>query len=481
MANQLLTKRHSAQDVRNPDWVAEEDMTRLQFALVAVVVALVAVLARGIAAQQGQADVALRAAMELETVRGDLRAAIAAYQKIADDPATSHAVAAQARLKEAEAHEKLGQKEAARAIYQHLMERFADQPAAVTARARVNARGADPTLRKPTASVVASLQWWEEPYSRVSSSGRFIAHVNWQMDGDLFVRDLTDGSSRRVTNAAPSKQGESAEGASISPDDRRVAYGWKTSKGEFELRMADLGRDVPTARVLMSSTFGLVASDWTPDGRQVLVQRTRPDRTKQIITVAVDSGEIRVLKTVDWRGTNGLYVSPDGRQVAFSQPASDTTEQADINVLALDASREITAVSHPAFDQLLGWSADGRQLIFASDRGGRTSLWAVTYDGARTTGEPRLIRADIGAVIPRGVTRSGKILYLRAAPPRRRPAAHDLVRLRPRDCVHARHTRDRGGCLVRKARHMESRLVSGRRVSRVPADAGWTWPRPLAG
>ena len=385
-------------------------MMRRRFASVTAVVALASVLVVGITAQQSQADVALRAAMELQTVRGDLNGAIDAYKKIVDTHRDNRAVTAQALLHMAEAYQKLGSAEAGK-VYGQIVRDYPDQPAAATARARMSAAEGDATTSgKPTARVIVKLPWWEEPYSRISSSGRFIAYVNWQMDGDLFVRDLTDGSSRRVTSVAPSKQGESAEGASISPDDQRVAYSWKTSKGEYELRMADLGRDVSSARVLMSSTFALAPADWTPDGRQILVQRTRPDRTKQIIAVAVDSGQVRVLKTVDWRGTHGLYVSPDGRQVAFSQPASDTTAQADINVLALDASREITAVSHSAFDQLLGWSADGRRLIFASDRGGRTGLWAIAYDGTRTTGEPRLIM-DIGAVIPRGITRSGTILY----------------------------------------------------------------------
>jgi Tol biopolymer transport system component len=377
----------------------------------AVALALGALFAVARAQSDGN-QAALRAAMEMESVRGDLAAAIAAYQKVVDDPLTSPAVAALALLRQAEAQEKLGQREPARAIYQRLVDRFGDRPEAATARTRLRGAGnATAGATGPNERIVGSFPWWEETYSRVSPSGRFIAFVNWQADGDLFVRDLTDGSTRRLTNAAPAKRGDDIDGASISHDDRFVAYAWHLSSDEFELRIADLAADSPKTRVLMTSPHSLLPADWTPDGRQLLVKRARPDGTKQLLAVAVSSGEVRALKTVDWRGVRGLFVSPDGQYVAFSQPASDTTQQVDIRVLALDASREISAVAHPAFDELLGWSPDGKHLLFTSDRGGRSGLWAVRFEATGVPGTPRLLRSDVGAITPEGISRSGAILY----------------------------------------------------------------------
>src|SRR5690348_8769313 len=58
-------------------------------------------------------EVQLQRAVQKETATGDLKAAIEAYKKIASSAGSNHAIAAQALLHEAEAHQKLGDAEAA--------------------------------------------------------------------------------------------------------------------------------------------------------------------------------------------------------------------------------------------------------------------------------------------------------------------------------------------------------------------------------
>ena len=83
--------------------------TRIATALVAVLLAIPVVTPA-----QGGGEVALRAAMETETVKGDLRAAIEQYKQIA--AGRDRALAAKALLRMAECYQKLGDSEA-RAVY----------------------------------------------------------------------------------------------------------------------------------------------------------------------------------------------------------------------------------------------------------------------------------------------------------------------------------------------------------------------------
>jgi len=79
--------------------------------------------------------------------------------------------------------------------------------------------------------------------------------------------------------------------------------------------------------------------------------------------------------------------------------------------MAVDASREFPAVVHSADDRVIGWSPDGRHLLFTSDRTGANAIWAVRYGNGRTDGAPELLKSDIGAdSYPLGLTKSGTLM-----------------------------------------------------------------------
>src|SRR4030095_10789036 len=74
---------------------------------------------------------------------------------------------------------------------------------------------------------------------------------------------------------------------------------------------------------------------------------------------------------------------------------------------AIDGSRETAAVAHPSSNMIMAWSPDGRQLLFASDRGGPTGLWAVPMSDGKPTGAPSLMQPDIAASWSLGTTAAG--------------------------------------------------------------------------
>ena len=136
----------------------------------------------------------------------------------------------------------------------------------------------------------------------------------------------------------------------------------------------------------------------------------RTDRTAQIALVSTTDGTVRILKSGDWGDGTGMALSADGRYVAYDRAANAASGQRDIHVIAVDGSGDTPALAHPANDRVLGWSPDGKHLLFASDRSGSSGVWALPMREGTPQGEPKLIRANINPS-PLGFTRSGALYY----------------------------------------------------------------------
>jgi hypothetical protein len=141
------------------------------------------------------------------------------------------------------------------------------------------------------------------------------------------------------------------------------------------------------------------------------VSLARTDRANQIALVDVGTGSARVLKTMDWRSPQKLALSPDGRYVAFDFPQSEDSHQRDVFLLAIGGSREELLVEHPDNDVVLGWTPDGKRLLFGSDRTGRLGIWALPVADGKALGSPELQRPDVPLLRAMGVTPEGSFYY----------------------------------------------------------------------
>ena len=118
-------------------------MKALRF--VVTLMALLLVLTSAYRAQQASdasAQVALRAAIKIETIDGNLKGAIEVYAKIVAQYPNSRRVAAEALARMAGCYEHLGaaQADEARKVYERIVREFSDQTALVAqAQARLSA------------------------------------------------------------------------------------------------------------------------------------------------------------------------------------------------------------------------------------------------------------------------------------------------------------------------------------------------------
>lgn len=251
----------------------------------------------------------------------------------------------------------------------------------------------------------------------ISPNGRFLCFVYWAT-GDLAVQDFETGQHRLLTNKGSWKvSSDFANGAAFSPDGDRIAYSWHNNgEGKWEIRLlpAEANQGDTAAKALYSISNDVVQSTkvtgWSPDGRHILVLMSRPDSASQIALVPSSGGEVQVLRSIKWSDFPAAKFSPDSRFIAYDAQAGDDPRR-DIFLLAVDGTREIQAVQHPANDQVLGWSPDAKALLFASDRGGTTGIWSQPLEGGKPSGVPEMLQPDVGRLTGLGLTPGGALYY----------------------------------------------------------------------
>ena len=357
------------------------------------------------------ANVLMQAAMKKELVDGDLNGAIKQYAEIVAKYKNDRAVTAMALVHMAECYQKMGDAES-RKIYEQVVREYGDQKEAVTlARARLGG-----TVAQNTG--IATRQVWTGPkvdvYGAVAPDGRHLAFVD-QETGDLALHDLSTGEDHHITNKGSwSDSKEYAEKSVFAPDGKQVAYSWFNKDGRYDLRVIGVSAssDAPQRVLYSNPDIDWIAPyDWSRDGKWIAVQLQRKDRTAQMGLVAASDGSLRILKSVDWRLSIKVSFSPDSRYLAFDLPAGESSEQRDVYVLAIDGSSQIPAVIHPAEDLVIGWSPNGRHLLFASDRTGKTAIYALAFESGKMQGTPMLVQSDIGQASVIGLSRPGTLFY----------------------------------------------------------------------
>jgi Tol biopolymer transport system component len=117
------------------------------------------------------------------------------------------------------------------------------------------------------------------------------------------------------------------------------------------------------------------------------------------------------LKSLDWRGAKKISFSPDSRYLAFDLPTEESSNQRDVFIIGVDGSSLISAVTHLADDSVVGWSPDGKYLLFASDRTGKTAIYAVAFESGKVQGTATILNSDVGLTSFMGVSRSGTLYY----------------------------------------------------------------------
>ena len=364
------------------------------------------VIGIGLGQQKDRAEVDLQAAIRMETVEGNLTGAIEQYKAIAALPGAGRATVATALLRMGQCHEKLGNAEA-RTAYERLVREFGDQ-AEVAAEARTRLAALAGAGGASGSSTLAVRRVWTgaDVTGKVSPDGRFLSFTDWGSGGNVAIRDLATGESRRLTNTGSlTGPGGFAEPSVPSPDSKSVAYAWvNSSNGSADLCVVGLDGSKP--RVLQAAGDGVrghIPLAWSPDSRHLLAEFEKADGTRDMMLVAVADGSTKLLKAMGKGRSPGGVFSPDGRYIAWA-----TRE--GLSLFELQTGTESPLIPDRSNHSVLGWAPDGKHILFSSERSGSADAWLVAVAGGKAQGEPIFIKKDWG-FLPMGVTRSGAFYY----------------------------------------------------------------------
>ena len=393
--------------------------------ITAICIALVLAAGTGLLPAQtsAQAEKALESARHKEVVDGDLKGAIEQYRKIASQFSKQPEIAARALYQLGQCQEKLGQAEA-RQSYERIVRDYgsASQYTAM-ARARLSAMGVT-----QGGEVRTRLLWDKTPdlFGTTTSDGRFLCYPDWET-GDLGLRDLVTGQSRHITNYKP--KGD-VEWCSIAPDGKRIAFTWcRWDKAAFSCELRMIGADGKDERILLQErdVKWVYPFRWSPDMKWIATGVHGQNGDGKLVLVSPEGAPARTLLTLAQREPDRITFSPDGKWLAFhSWAAGSLTDRYPLCVLPADGSASAatevgadTLFSSWIYDALqpfsvrtMGWTPDGKALLFTREFNGARSLYLLPVANGKAVGEPHAIASasGIGARFL-GMTPQGTLIY----------------------------------------------------------------------
>ena len=211
---------------------------------------------------------------------------------------------------------------------------------------------ADQGGRTSTAMDVARV--YSDP--RISPDGRRIALHLWDDENDVWVGDLARGTLTRATFSR-----EEEETPVWSPDGREIAYAAARGPGNPRalLTKAADGGTAAAERVVWTDPDHFHVTDWSADGRTILVEIRRSATSNDVLAIDVQAGTARPVAASSFRELQARF-SPDGRWIAFT---SNESGRADVYAMPFPAlDRRVTVSTAGGVEPV--WARDGKRLYF---------------------------------------------------------------------------------------------------------------------
>ncbi len=248
-------------------------------------------------------------------------------------------------------------------------------------------------------------------YPGLSSDGNWVAFPATDDQGvtEIYYMNASGGEPRRLTNDSLFKYT-----SSISPDGSQIVYSRGPSRqiayGNFSLwSVSTLGGE--PKKIADRGNDGI----FSPDGKSIAYMALTDQGDGAIFLVDADGANRRIIASDRPPGAGSRQSfswSPDGNSIAYIRnmvSGGSTVQEVAVKEIQ---SEKVTELTHDRKNIDEVWWMSNGLILFSSNRGGATNLWAIPPTG----GTPMQITRGPGPDIAVRASRDGKrVLYLQQA------------------------------------------------------------------
>jgi dipeptidyl aminopeptidase/acylaminoacyl peptidase len=208
-----------------------------------------------------------------------------------------------------------------------------------------------------------------------------VVNFAWSPDGRSIAFTMTDPQSDDEEKAAKAKDDWRWIDENLKLNQLYVIAVEKPADGKREPRKV-IGR-----------SFNVENFDWSPDGKSIVFGHTRTAKandwpTSDVSVVDVTTGEAKTLAATGAAESEPLY-SPDGKWIVLTitDDPPRWAAEASINVMPAAGGKPKRLAETPDNQpNLIGWTADGKRVIFSEARATGTQIYTTNIETGAITG-----------------------------------------------------------------------------------------------